>query len=234
MVKALSFFKRRSGMPVEAFQAYWRASRPGAVVRLRGVRRYVQSHTLPGAYRRGEPVYDGICEIWFDDTQAMRALAGTPAYAAVQADEAKFIERATMGLIITEEHVIKDGPVPAAGATPRAPRGARRTGAGARRAGTARRSRGSTTRRRCAPPRRVPSTRPCGPTRRTSSRRPRRSSSRASTSSSPDEIPPPAWQVAPPVAARQRASRKIRWRPRARSPPRRRPRAARASADAPG
>src|SRR3989338_2428999 len=115
MVKALSFFKRRSGMPVEAFQAYWRASRPGAVVRLRGVRRYVQSHTLPGAYRRGEPVYDGIAEIWFDDTQAMRALAGTPAYAAVQADEAKFIERATMGLIITEEHVIKDGPVPAAG-----------------------------------------------------------------------------------------------------------------------
>src|SRR3990172_9613219 len=57
MVKALSFFKRRSGMPVE----------------------------------------------------------GSPAYAAVQADEAKFIERATMGLIITEEHVIKDGPVPAAG-----------------------------------------------------------------------------------------------------------------------
>ena len=115
MVKALSFFKRRSGMPVEAFQAYWRASHPQAVVRLPGVRRYVQSHTLPGAYRRGEPVYDGIAEIWFDDTQAMRALAGTPAYAAVQADEAKFIERATMGLIITEEHVIKDGPVPAAG-----------------------------------------------------------------------------------------------------------------------
>ena len=115
MVKALSFFKRRSGMSVEAFQAYWRARHPEVVIRLPGLRRYVQSHTLPGAYRKGEPVYDGIAEVWFDDTQAMRALAGTPAYAAVQADEAKFIERSSMGLIVTEDHVIKDGPTPVGG-----------------------------------------------------------------------------------------------------------------------
>ena len=115
MIKALSFFKRRSGMSVEAFQAYWRTRHPEVVIRLSGLRRYVQSHTLPGAYRKGEPVYDGIAEVWFDDTQAMRALAGTPAYAAVQADEAAFIERATMGLIVTEDHVVTDGPAPAGG-----------------------------------------------------------------------------------------------------------------------
>ena len=114
-VKALSFFKRRAGMSVEAFQDYWRTRHPAAVTRLPGVRRYVQSHTLPGGYRKGEPVYDGIAEVWFDDTQAMRALAGTPAYAAVQADEAAFIERATMGLIVTEDHVVTDGPAPAGG-----------------------------------------------------------------------------------------------------------------------
>jgi uncharacterized protein (TIGR02118 family) len=115
MVKALSFFKRKSGMSVEAFQAYWRTAHPEVVVKLPGIRRYVQSHTLPSGYRKAEPIYDGIAEIWFDDTRAMRALAGTAAYAAVQADEANFIERPTMGLIITEEHVIKDGPVPADG-----------------------------------------------------------------------------------------------------------------------
>ena len=43
----------------------------------------------------------------------MRALAGTAAYAAVRADEARFIDHSTMGLIITEEHAIKDGPAPA-------------------------------------------------------------------------------------------------------------------------
>ncbi len=115
MVKALSFFKRKSGMSVDAFQAYWRTSHPEVVVKLPGIRRYVQSHTLLSGYRKGEPIHDGIAEIWFDDTRAMRALAGTAAYAAVQADEAKFIERSTMGLIITEEHVIKDGPAPTSG-----------------------------------------------------------------------------------------------------------------------
>src|SRR6266540_4206918 len=105
MVKALSFFKRKSGMSVEAFQAYWRAAHPDVVVTLPGIRRYVQSHTLLSGYRKGEPVYDGIAEVWFDETGAMRALAATAEYAAVQADEARFIERPTMGLIVTEEHV---------------------------------------------------------------------------------------------------------------------------------
>jgi len=115
MVKALSFFKRRSGMSVDAFQAYWRSQHPEVVVRLPGLRRYVQSHTLSGAYRSGEPVYDGIAEVWFDDTAAMRTLVGTPAYAAVQADEAKFIDHSTMGLVLTEDHVITDRPAPAPG-----------------------------------------------------------------------------------------------------------------------
>ena len=115
MVKAVSFFRRKSGMSIEAFQTYWRTVHPEVVVKLPGIRRYVQSHTLLAGYRKGEPIYDGVAEIWFDDTAAMRALAGTPQYAAVQADEATFIERATMGLIITEEHVIKDGPVPGHG-----------------------------------------------------------------------------------------------------------------------
>jgi len=112
MVKALSFFKRRAGMPVDEFQAYWRSRHPDVVTKLPGVRRYVQSHTRPAAYQRAEPVvYDGIAEVWFDDTAAMHALRGTPEVAAVQADEARFIDRSTMGLIITDDHVIKDGPV---------------------------------------------------------------------------------------------------------------------------
>jgi len=112
MVKGLSFFKRRSGMSVEDFQAYWRGRHPDVVTKLPGVRRYVQSPTRPAAYRDSEPVYDGIAEVWFDDTAAMHALRGTPEVAAVQADEARFIDRATMGLIITDDHVITDGSVP--------------------------------------------------------------------------------------------------------------------------
>ena len=111
----MSFFKRRAGMSVEDFQAYWRSKHPAVVTRLPGVRRYVQSHTRPAGYAKGEPVYDGIAELWFEDTKAMHALRGTPEIAAVEADEALFIDRSTMRLLLTEEHVIKDGPAPAGG-----------------------------------------------------------------------------------------------------------------------
>ena len=113
MVKAVYFFKRKSGMAVEAFQRYWRTRHPDVVTTLPGIRRYAQSHTLLAGYGRGEPAFDGIAEVWFDDTAAMHALSGTPAYAAVQADNARFIDLRTMGLILTEEHVIKDDPIPA-------------------------------------------------------------------------------------------------------------------------
>ncbi len=112
MVKAIAFFKRRAGMSVDEFQAYWRTRHPEVVTKLSGVRRYVQSHTRPAAYRKGEPIYDGIAEVWFDDTAAMHALRDTSAMVAVQADEARFIDRSTMGLIVTEDHVVKDGAVP--------------------------------------------------------------------------------------------------------------------------
>ena len=115
MLKAVSFFKRKPGMPVEEFQAYWRGSHPAAVVRLPGLRRYVQSHTRLSGYRKGEPIYDGIAELWFEDTKAMHALRGTKELAAVEADEAVFIDRSTMRMVLTEEHVIKDGPAPAGG-----------------------------------------------------------------------------------------------------------------------
>ena len=115
MLKAVSFFKRKPGMPVEEFQAYWRGSHPAVVVRLPGLRRYVQSHTRLSGYRQGEPICDGIAELWFEDSKAMHALRGTKEIEAVEADEAVFIDRSTMRMILTEEHVIKDGPAPAGG-----------------------------------------------------------------------------------------------------------------------
>lgn len=110
MVKAVAFFKRRVGMAVEEFQTYWRTRHPEVVTKLSGVHRYVQSHTRLAAYRNGEPVYDGLAELWFEDTAALRALRDTPEMAAVQADEARFIDRSKMGLIITDDYVAKDGP----------------------------------------------------------------------------------------------------------------------------
>ena len=109
MVKVLTFLKRKPGMPVEEFQEYWLRRHPAVVTRLPGVRRYVQSHVVPSGYRKGEPPWDGIAEVWADDTDALRAMTRSPEHPAVQADEAEFIDRASMGVIITEEHVVTDG-----------------------------------------------------------------------------------------------------------------------------
>ncbi len=111
MVKIVIFFKRKPGMSVEDFQKHWRTTHADIIVRLPGLRRYIQSHVLASGYRKGEPVYDGVAESYFDDTQAMKALAKTPEYAAVLADEPNFIDAASMGSIITDEVVIKDGAV---------------------------------------------------------------------------------------------------------------------------
>jgi uncharacterized protein (TIGR02118 family) len=115
MVKMIAFFKRKPGMSVEDFQSYWRTTHADIVVKLPGIRRYVQSHTILGGYRKGEPIYDGMAELWFDNTDAMRAQAGTPEFAAVQADEFNFMDRSSSGSIITEEHLIKDGAIPTDG-----------------------------------------------------------------------------------------------------------------------
>jgi len=109
MLKMVIFFKRRPGMPVEAFQEHWRTRHAEIIARLPGIRRYVQNHALASSYRKGEPAFDGVAESSFDDSEAMKALVGTPQYDAVIADEPNFIDRSTMGSILTEEHVVKEG-----------------------------------------------------------------------------------------------------------------------------
>jgi uncharacterized protein (TIGR02118 family) len=116
MVCVIAIIKRKPGMTVEAFQEYWRTTHAGVVRPLPGLRRYVQSHTLASGYRKGEPAWDGIAELWFDSVEALRALRGTPEQTAVDADEPRFIDRASMTMLLTDQHVIKAGPAPAGAA----------------------------------------------------------------------------------------------------------------------
>ena len=115
MIKQVSFFKRKSGLTVDAFQQHWRTRHAELVCRLPGLRRYVQNHVSESAYRRSEPIFDGVAEAWFDTLDDMRANVDSAALAAIRADEPDFIARATMGSLLTEEHVVIDG-VPPEGA----------------------------------------------------------------------------------------------------------------------
>ena len=115
MLKACTLIHRKSGMSVEEFQTYWRTIHADIVVRLPNVRRYVQSHPLIQEYKKRNLIYDGLAEIWVDDTDVLRTMAATGAYKDVAADEANFIDQKRTELILTEEHVIKDGLTPEGG-----------------------------------------------------------------------------------------------------------------------
>jgi uncharacterized protein (TIGR02118 family) len=110
MVKSIFVLKRKPGTSVEAFQEYWRTTHAGLVTKLPGLRKYVQCHTLLSGYRKGEPVYDGIAELWYDDTDALRRIGDLPESKTAMADNANYADTSTMAFIVTEEHVKIDGP----------------------------------------------------------------------------------------------------------------------------
>jgi uncharacterized protein (TIGR02118 family) len=64
---------------------------------------------LPNTYAKGEPVHDGIAEVWADDTDALRAMTKSPAHPALVVDEERFIDRSRMGIIVTDDEVAKHG-----------------------------------------------------------------------------------------------------------------------------
>lgn len=108
MLKQLSILRRREDLSQETFRNYWRNRHPEVVTRLPGIRRYVQNHVT--RVLRGEPAWDGIAEVWFDDIESMRANAGSPELADIRADEANFIAAGSMMSIVTHEHVFVDDP----------------------------------------------------------------------------------------------------------------------------
>ncbi len=115
MVSALIAFKRRADLSVEAFQSYWRGDHAAVVAQLSGIKRYVQSHPRLGGYRRGELAFDGVAQLWFDDVDTLREQANSAAYAAVLADEKKFLDVASKTMLLTDEHPIIDEPAPPQG-----------------------------------------------------------------------------------------------------------------------
>lgn len=111
MIKVISLFKRKPEMSVEAFTDHWLNVHAELVRQVPGIRRYVQSQTIASAYRKGEPVYDGMAELWYDDTAAMRMAAAVPVSRAAFEDNRNFLDLNTFVAIHTEEVIQLDGPV---------------------------------------------------------------------------------------------------------------------------
>jgi uncharacterized protein (TIGR02118 family) len=118
MIKLVYCLRRRPDLSLEEFQRYWRETH-GPLVRSHAatlrIKRYVQTHTLPGALtdavrrsRDSAEPYDGVAELWWDSAEDFAAGASTPegraAARELLEDERRFIDFARSSLWIAEEH----------------------------------------------------------------------------------------------------------------------------------
>ncbi|MEM7466782.1 MAG: EthD family reductase [Pseudomonadota bacterium] len=112
MIKVVSAFKRNKNLSVAEFQTYWLESHAPIVEQLPGVLRYVQNHTRVSGYKKGEPAVDGVAELWFENTNALRKLIGSAELDAVKNDHPRFMDMSNYHEVVTEDTVIKDGSIP--------------------------------------------------------------------------------------------------------------------------
>jgi uncharacterized protein (TIGR02118 family) len=107
--------RRRPEMTREQFQRYWLEDHGPLVRETVGARvtRYVQSHALldaednPGRLARGAPEpYDGVAELWFDDSVPTDAEQERERGRILAEDEAQFIDRPNSPNWMAREHVI--------------------------------------------------------------------------------------------------------------------------------
>ena len=111
MINAITIIKKKQGLTYEKFQNYWKNEHAEIVTRSPLVGTYVQSHPIYNDKLTFEDTIDGIAEIWFDDTNAMRSLAATKEYQDIQNDEKVFIDGSAVRLIIAEDKITVEGDI---------------------------------------------------------------------------------------------------------------------------
>ncbi|MGE0059297.1 MAG: EthD family reductase [Dehalococcoidia bacterium] len=106
MVKLVLLVSRLPGLTIEQFVEHWQEVHAPLVMRLPGLRRYVQNHPVLEAYGVRGMSHDGWAELWFDDLAALQAAYTSPQWSAVRDDSAMLFAE-PRGVIIARETVQK-------------------------------------------------------------------------------------------------------------------------------
>jgi len=109
MLHVLYFITRKPSISEAEFHRYWREVHGPIAKKILQLKRYVQSHRISVAGSNSP--YDGAAEVWLDNEAALNALRHSPEYLnGALADEPNFIDMSRVEWLVTNDHVILDGP----------------------------------------------------------------------------------------------------------------------------
>jgi uncharacterized protein (TIGR02118 family) len=96
VVKLMTFFHRKPGMPFDEFYDYWLNMHAPLVHRTPGLIRYVQNHVLPETVTKLKPIFDGVAELSWPDMASLQNAMNSPELAKEQMkDSVNFADAAT-------------------------------------------------------------------------------------------------------------------------------------------
>ena len=106
MIKGVFLVKRMPAMLRPEFKQYWKNVHAPLALKLPGLRRYVQSHTVDEAYEWAEPRWDGVAHLYCDDAQAAEKAMTSDDYINESGpDVEKFVGIAS-GFWVQEHHIL--------------------------------------------------------------------------------------------------------------------------------
>lgn len=114
-VKVVAVVKRRPGLTLEEFRSHSLDAHAALDRRLPGLRRYEQCHVLDALYEVGEPPFDCVSQLWFDDIAAAEAALMSAENAASAADLGRFADLGHAHAFLADEAwVVRPGAAPTA------------------------------------------------------------------------------------------------------------------------
>jgi uncharacterized protein (TIGR02118 family) len=106
MAKVIFVLHRRPDLSAEQADKYWSSeSHLSHVRKLPGLVRFVQNHVISAP---GEPVCDGVGELWFESDEAMQKAMSSPEFGATVQSAQNFLDMEKTGLIIVAEKTVID------------------------------------------------------------------------------------------------------------------------------
>ena len=103
MVKRLTMWHTRPGVPREQAVYHWLTGHAALVLAVPGVGRYVQNKCIP-APGGTDPPYAGLGEVWFDSVDAAVESQDTPEWQTVIEDASTFMDLDQLVVAWAEEH----------------------------------------------------------------------------------------------------------------------------------